>query len=227
MSRKRFSFLLAALALVLALAALGPGHVAQAQGRANRVEVTITNLTRGQVLSPAVVALHGPGLAPLFTLGAPASDELRQVAEDAVNQPLMDLLSASPEVGAVAALDGPIPPGATKSIVLEAHGPFTFVSLVGMLVTTNDGFYGVNALRPFGRFVRETESDAYDAGTEENNELCEFIPGPPCGNLGVRAVDGSEGFVHVHAGVHGIGDLEPAMHDWRNPVARITVRRVR
>ena len=51
-----------------------------------------------------------------------------------------------------------------------------------------------------------------------------FIPGPPCGNAGVRDTGNAEGFVHVHAGVHGIGDLVAADHDWRNPVAKITIR---
>jgi hypothetical protein len=38
---------------------------------------------------------------------------------------------------------------------------------------------------------------------------------------------GEEGYVHIHAGIHGVGDLEPGMRDWRNPVARITIRRVK
>ena len=31
--------------------------------------------------------------------------------------------------------------------------------------------------------LEKTHLPAYDAGTEVNNELCEFIPGPPCGNI--------------------------------------------
>jgi hypothetical protein len=37
--------------------------------------------------------------------------------------------------------------------------------------------------------------------------------------------DGAEGRVLVHAGIHGIGDLVAADRDWRNPVARVTIRR--
>jgi hypothetical protein len=33
-------------------------------------------------------------------------------------------------------------------------------------------------------------------------------------------------FVHIHAGIHGVGDLQEATHDWRNPVARIAIRRL-
>ncbi|MGH8621200.1 MAG: hypothetical protein ACRET3_03595 [Burkholderiales bacterium] len=35
-----------------------------------------------------------------------------------------------------------------------------------------------------------------------------------------------EGYVHIHAGIHGIGDLPPEVRDWRNPVARVAIRRV-
>jgi hypothetical protein len=70
---------------------------------------------------------------------------------------------------------------------------------------------------------------AYDAGSEGNNEDCGFVPGPACpaasGNM--RDVAGAEGFAHVHNGVHGIVDLEPSAHEWRNPVAHVTVKRIR
>ena len=33
--------------------------------------------------------------------------------------------------------------------------------------------------------------------------------------------------LHIHAGIHGVGDLDAATRDWRNPVALITVRRLR
>ena len=97
-----------------------------------------------------------------------------------------------------------------------------------MLVTTNDAFFAVNGVaRPFRRQPGTHYAAAYDAGSEANNESCDFIPGPPCGNGGVRMQTGSEGYVHVHAGVHGIGDLDPAAYDWRNPVARVVIQRPR
>ena len=66
-----------------------------------------------------------------------------------------------------------------------------------------------------------------DAGSEENNELCESIPGPGCANVtagNIRSFNG-EGFVHVHRGFFGIGDLLPQQqYDWRNPMVRVVVR---
>ena len=47
-----------------------------------------------------------------------------------------------------------------------------------MLTNTNDGFTGVAGLAPLD--LMTTYVSAYDAGTEVNNELCPFIPGPAC-----------------------------------------------
>jgi hypothetical protein len=33
--------------------------------------------------------------------------------------------------------------------------------------------------------------------------------------------------VHISSGIHGIGNLQPASYDWRNPVARIKISAVR
>lgn len=210
-------------------AAAHPGHA---------WEISVTNITRGQIFSPPVVALHSSDMAPLWTLGSAASNELAQVAEDAINQPLVDAIRGTGHAGDVQVLtgaNGPILPGETASIVLRAprgagHGwfrnRFDHLSMAGMLVITNDAFFGLNGVE-LPRSAGSFRSPAYDAGSEENNELCAFIPGPPCNSGGVRATQNAEGFVHVHAGIHGIGDLSAAAYDWRNNVAQIRVRRVR
>ena len=100
------------------------------------------------------------------------------------------------------------------------------MSLVGMLATTNDAFYALNGVAGPRQGTVTYYSVAWDAGSEANNEDCRVIPGPPCGKFFVRATDGAEGFVHVHSGIHGVRDLVPANHDWRNPVAKITIRRL-
>lgn len=203
-----------------------------------KIEVTITNLTRGQILSPALVVLHEPGLSPMFTLGQPAGDEIAAIAEDAALDPMIATLSADPkviEIQTLTGVNGPILPGETASVQFDAGArlPIAEVSLIGMLVTTNDAFYGVSGvsqtlLPPFwaGPRVLEVYSPAYDAGTEANNEECAYIPGPPCGSPNVRMTEGAEGHVHVHSGIYGKGDLDPAEFDWRNPVARIAIRKV-
>ncbi|CAM9672901.1 unnamed protein product, partial [Ectocarpus fasciculatus] len=63
-------------------------------------------------------------------------------------------------------------------------------------------------------------------GTEQNNETCTCIPGPACPASPKKREShgrGSEGFIHVHRGIQGVGDLSRADYDWKNPVAEVVV----
>ena len=96
-----------------------------------------------------------------------------------------------------------------------------------MLIPTNDAFLAARNVRlPRGHEVRPIVVPAYDAGSEPNDEDCENIPGPVCGVEGVSGEDG-EGYVHVHAGIHGIANLAARTCDRRNPVASISIMRAR
>ncbi|MBI3606894.1 MAG: spondin domain-containing protein [Nitrospirae bacterium] len=190
-----------------------------------RYAVTITNLTRGQVLTPPVVVAHNPEFV-LFTPGTPASSELATLAEDGVTGPLLGLLNTLPSVYDAAASAGPVLPGHSVTVEIATSGKFNTISAVGMLASTNDGFFAVKGIGAPKKGAVSVEAEAYDAGSEVNTESCAFIPGPPCGHAGVRDTAGAEGYVHIHAGIHGIGDLTPAMHDWRNPVAQVTIQRI-
>lgn len=186
------------------------------------VDVTVTNITKGQIISPPVVVSHRANFA-LFEVGHPASAELAGVAEDAANAALVAALQANPLVFDVATGTAPIPPGQSATVRVKVRGAFDHISAVGMLVVTNDTFFAVRSAAP-GVAARLLYSPGYDAGSEENNESCAFIPGPPCGSGGVRTAM-SEGFVSINNGIHGIGDLAPAQFDWRNPVARVVMQR--
>ena len=118
-------------------------------------------------------------------------------------------------------------PGDSVKLKVTVRGPFWLISAAGMLVSTNDGFFALTGGRVPFYGKNSVAVGAYDAGSETNSELCAFIPGPPCGNGGVRDTGAAEGYVHVHSGIHGTGDLDPSMHDWRNPVAHISIRPVR
>ncbi len=48
-----------------------------------------------------------------------------------------------------------------------------------------------------------------------------------CGGEGGSPDADGEGYVHIHAGIQGIGDLTSADYDWRNPTARIVIKRVK
>lgn len=92
-----------------------------------------------------------------------------------------------------------------------------------MAIHTNDCFVGMNSLLiEDGTVVR---GPGYDAGTEENNEDCAFIPGPFCTDISTtnNRTDSGEGFVHIHPGIHGIADMLPSKHDWRNPMIQVSI----
>jgi hypothetical protein len=199
---------------------------AQADEGGRTYSVKITNVTRAQVITPPVLVSHRSGFE-LFSLGAPASPELTKLAEDGMAEDLVTNLAGSHAVHDVVQAGGPLLPGHSVTLQVNVKRGFHELSAVGMLATTNDGFFAMRGVPVplFGRM--EVEAGAYDAGTETNNESCVFIPGPPCGSGGVRDTSDAEGYVHVHAGIHGIADLDPSMHDWRNPVVEISISKSR
>ncbi len=203
-------------ALAVATLALAGGAFAQPN-----IEVTVTNLSSGQILSPPVVIAHNDSFK-LFSAGTAASSELAMLAEDAVTGPLVAALNANPNVRRVEVGTGPIPPGGSATIRVHTNGAHRYFTVAGMLVTTNDAFFAVQGLEAAPGSV-SSNANAYDAGSEANNEDCAYIPGPPCGNPGQRTQT-SEGFIHIHNGIHGIGSLAANLFDWRNPVARVTVK---
>jgi hypothetical protein len=193
-----------------------------------RYMVTITNLTYDQIISPPVVVVHD-GRFSLFQPGQPVSGELAALAEDGMTGPLAGLLEVSTGVVDYAVAGGGIPPAGSVTVEVNAPGRGKMLSLAGMLVSTNDAFVGLDGLALSAGFAAAAGATtvgapAYDAGSEANTESCDHIPGPPCHGPGVRVTDGAEGFVHVHRGIRGAGDLDASAKDWNNPVASVTVR---
>jgi len=214
------------------LALLFGGTVVQADDAGafgQRYKVTITNLTYDQIISPPVVVVHDERF-DLFEPGQPAGSELATLAEDGMTGPLAGLVEVSKGVYDYAVAGSGIPPGGSVNVVVRARGRANNLSLAGMLVSTNDAFVGLDGYAlPRGFFAfgaSSVDAQAYDAGSEANTESCDHIPGPPCGSPGMRVTEGAEGFVHVHRGIQGVGTLEVPSKDWRNPVARIVIRRM-
>ncbi len=193
-------------------------------------KVVIENLTpnngngASQPFAPPIVVAHNPHFH-LFRDGKPASYELGRVAEDADSGPMLNLLENSPFVNDYAMGDGVVLPGGSTELMIEARVGFRQLSLVGMLVNTNDGFVGADNMRlpKFGSEMHYLY--AYDAGTEQNTELKAHIPGPCCGNPGVRVPENKR--VRTHDGIQGVGDLDPAVWGWSGPVAKVTITLVR
>lgn len=214
------------LATAAVLAAIVPFTAGMAMADDATYRVTVTNVTYAQPFAPFVVATHRAG-SPVFTPGAAASAELATLAETGNPGPLLGAVSAMPGVADAQTNGGLLLPGETATIVVAGGGGAKFVSVAGMLVTTNDGFAGLNGVAvPKGGRAAKYHAPAWDAGSEANDELCANIPGPPCAETSGNGHVDEDGTVRVHRGIHGVGDLTAADSDWRNPVAIVTITKI-
>jgi len=207
-------------------ASLLSGMVAADGNRA--FEVTVTNITKGEVFTPIMVASHRHGVK-LFEIGEPADQDLEILAESGNTEPLSTSLLSSGLALDVVTADGPLLPGHSVTLLVKTNKRNAHVSVASMLVPTNDAFFAVNGIHgPRGKRSKTVYSPAFDAGTENNDELCDNIPGPPfaCTGEGFNTESG-EGYVYIHPGIQGNGDLDSAAYDWNNPVAKITIKRVK
>ena len=197
-------------------------------------KVEITNVTPAQSFTPIIAASHYSSIS-LFEPGQPASEALAAMAEGGDTAPLAaELEAAGNLVGDVTMTEGLLEPGQSVSFEIDGR-PGQRLSLAGMLIPTNDTFVAVNSMFLPLRGTKQIEAIAWDAGTEMNDQNCANIPGPRCMGAAYSAPDVTdEGFVHVSNGFHELGYpevdgevLQPAHYDWNNPVALITIRRMR
>ena len=220
MKRKMLKIFAASMVMGLVSSSALAGHKSE-----GTYSITLTNLTRGTLFTPAVAITHASGIKS-FEVGEAASAEIGMLAEGGATQPLQDAIYATGKAFD-AANSGPVFPGKSVTITVQTKDDAEYITLGSMMLPTNDGFIALNGVKgPKEGKTRVFYLRAYDAGTETNDELCANIPGPHCG--GVPFSDGqAEGYVHIHAGIHGIGDLNAADYDWRNPVAKVTVVRMK
>lgn len=229
---------------IICFAIFATGSVVTAQAETStdtaqefKYKVTITNITKGQSFTPQLVVTH-EGKKALFRLGSPASPGLGRMAEGGDTSVLLEELMYADSVADYAVIEGVeglLVPGETASVVVTADRHHRYLSLAGMFLPTNDTFVALNRIR-LPRHAKAMFARAYDAGTEYNDQNCANIPGPVCG--GTPFSDPSEmdeGFVYVSNGIHELpqpdGDdaariIGPQTYDWRNPVARIVVKRL-
>jgi hypothetical protein len=204
-------------------------------------EVTIENLTSGQPLTPALLATHRHPVG-MFTVGQPASFGLKEIAENGNLGPMMTRLEGDGHVSDVVLAFGasapPVLPGETIVTSISTDRGAKYISWASMLICTNDGFTGIDSGR-LPQKVGDTVTlwtDGYDAGTEINTE--DFVDiVPPCPVLtNVPSMDPGAGMsnpalaeggvIRHHPGIQGGVDLDPSIHGWSDPVARVEIRRV-
>ncbi len=200
-------------------------------------KVTITNITNSIIFTPILVASHRKKLS-LFELGSPASEGLEGLIDIAEGGDVLPLTTTLEGINHVVEVKdaGALPPGHSVTVEISAAHGARRITLASMLLPTNDGFIALNSVRAPKRGSVTYYSPGYDAGSEPNDELCQNIPGGGmCGGEGRSLIDdNAEGYVHIHRGIHGsnpsgnfVSDLAADVYDWRNPVAIITITRIR
>lgn len=189
----------------------------------NTYSVTITNVTAGQSFTPLLAITHRKG-QPLLTLGDPASPELTRIAEGGDTGPFQQHLLDTGMAYDAMSSEGLLNPGQSVTLHVKSKGKFKYLTIAAMLLPTNDGVIALNGMR-LPKRSSTMMVPAFDAGSEVNDELCAHIPGPHCGGAAFSDEDG-EGFVHIHPGITGVGDLAANQYDWKNPIAKISVKRI-
>jgi hypothetical protein len=210
---------------------------------AAELSIEIQNLTHGLYFTPIVAVAHTPE-ASLFEVGETASTELQMMAEGGSLDGLSTIAtSISADVLANPA-GGLLAPAAKAAGALSTASGNTVLSIVAMMLPTNDGFIGLdNWTIPTEAGTYTLYLNAYDAGTEANDEIrgggAPGVPGMPVpspleaivgnGGSGVAGAD-TNATVHIHRGsigddsmTGGKSDVTNTVHRWLNPVAKVTV----
>lgn len=212
---------------------------------ANAVDfnVEITNLSNSIYFTPFLVAAHPAG-NNLFIAGQPASANLQAMAEGGDTSGLEADVTALGATVVANPAGGLLAPAGSTSFNMNTDGTSNDrLSIVAMLLPTNDGFAGLNAIEiPTTAGTYTFNVNAYDAGTEANDELITGggmpgvagIPADPgglagTGGTGAAGVDANPN-VHIHRGslgdtdaAAGNSDLDSRVHRWLNPVIRVTI----
>lgn len=227
--------LLAALPLV--------GAMAAPMANSAEVTVTVTNLTQGIHFTPLMIAAHD-GENHIFEVGTAATTALAEMAEGGSLGSLEAALSGINADMSKNPAGGLLAPGAQTTTTLNTADGNDYLSLVAMLLPTNDGFVGLDSWKIKGPGTYTINLSGYDAGTEANDELLVPGAGGALGTAGIPAAPGGDAgtggtgvtttqtnnLVHIHPGVlgdtdatGGTSDLDSRVHRWLNPVARITI----
>lgn len=189
--------------------------------------VTITNITKNIRLTPFLATTHRSDVM-LFEVGTAASEDVAKIAEGGDISALNATLEANNRVIDTAATAGLLMPGASVSLEIQA-GKYPAMngklSLISMLLPTNDSFVALSGVTLPHKGSKTYFANAYDAGSELNDESCMNVPGPACGGEGY-SMAGGEGYVYPAPGIHGEGDLSRAMYDWDGAVAKVTIKRM-
>ena len=215
---------------------------ASSQVQAQDLSITVTNLTQGLHFTPIITAAHVSD-DHIFMVGTTATAELQAMAEGGDISSLATILTNADANNSENPAGGLLAPGMSTTYMLTNDSANTHLSMTAMILPSNDGFVGLDGWEiPTEAGTYTVMLNAYDAGTEANNELVNGggapgVPGIPAapggdsgtGGTGVTDTE-SNTMVHIHRGSlgddnvsGGKSDLNNSIHRWLNPVAKLTV----
>ena len=200
-------------------------------------DVTVTNLTNAQPLSPVAVIAHVDGYR-VFTVGEPATVGLEELAEGGSNAALIAEANADANVLVTGSGMAPIGPAGAETVRIdlpESQLPGLLLSVSTMLVNTNDAISGINGA-DIGSLavgdIMSVRAIAYDSGTEANSELAADIPGPAGGGEGFNPARSDRvDQVAMHTGVVSQDDgfassSLTGQHRFDNPTIQVRIERI-
>jgi len=165
-------------------------------------------------MTPPIVVLHNAPNAEngmvLFDVGQPAIPSVVAIAENGDNAPLVNLLGYLTNQGRAStfgvgfadpANPGPLLPGMSASINLDLASDDQVMSIISMVVCTNDGFSAVNSHTLSADASETFLAPIYDAGSETNVLTLDYWV-PPCGSE-ANITDDENGSITAHPGQSG------------------------
>lgn len=199
-------------------------------------QVSIANITNNQPLSPVALIVHNSSHTDEWTVGSLSNSDLTSIAEIGDNAAFLATAKAKSSVISTQSLGGVSPKTMISAQISTPDSNDLHITSATMLVNTNDAFTGVLALQIGNLAVNQEVSkvlQAYDAGSELNDELASRIPGPAGdGSAASKTLDGvaGEGFINIHSGVVTSDDglsssALNVTHRFSNP-ATITIKRI-
>jgi len=216
---------------------------ASSQVHAQDLSITLSNVTQGLHFTPIITSAHTDD-DNIFMLGSTATAELQTMAEGGDISGLATILSNADANNNENPAGGLLAPGTSTTYMLTNDSANTHLSITAMILPSNDGFVGLDSWEiPTEAGTYTITLNAYDAGTEANDELRGSgapgeagMPVPPplqpilgVNGTGVTDIE-SNNKVHIHRGSlgdsdmsAGTSDINNSIHRWLNPVAKLTV----
>jgi len=199
--------------------------------KTRQYKVSLKNITSAQPFAPAAIIVENSSTDfNAYKIGQVSSLGLETLAESGNPQVLLDEANTE-EVLYTNSFDGLTTPGSTGEIVFTVDNENLKLSILSMLVKTNDAFVAANDIDLNFTGTKTFNLNVYDAGTEANDELATTVPGLTGEGFNAQRND-TNNFVTLHSGLvtvdDGLSSSALSFSDrWDNPAAVLTIERIK